>query len=368
MISSMFLCFCLLDSTHKAIKNHKWALSPLFIALYSLILLTGCDRSSVNDHFETYNIRLAYVLDTEPAQLDDIEMVSLPSPRDLQLPIEDLRINLLDAYEMRKCGLFNLIAERNSILGKVQDKTRQLRYELLLIHGMQFCLDTLPSSSELRTLLITYQHIKKQQLPLQLWNMITTDKEWRQQLVVFHKSPDINQLHGFNETISAFRYLNFLQHQIHDSIAVTPKQADRLLFHQKQIHTFHYFGQLIYSLKQTTQRLHNITRMLERQESSIICSKNRNQQKAEVLGNVFYKYFVTDLQPYMSKLDSQYRQIQPILQTLLIPPTQLSIEFHHYYHAYINGTLHHDFKEATLKHVNFWRRTFKRCDISVGTH
>nr|WP_256384204.1 DUF3080 family protein [Photobacterium toruni] len=60
-------------------------------------------------------------------------MPRYPRTHALKQPIADITIGLLNAYELRQCGLFQLIAERNSVLGKVQDKTRRLRYELLFL-------------------------------------------------------------------------------------------------------------------------------------------------------------------------------------------------------------------------------------------
>ncbi|MGF1688969.1 DUF3080 domain-containing protein [Photobacterium japonica] len=339
----------------------------LMLCGLAITLLAGCDRHSADAQFDTYQARLANVLDVSAQSPDNIETVPFPDTRDLMLPVEDIRINLLDAYELRQCGLFNLIAERNSILGKVQDKTRQLRYELLFLHGLQHCLTVLPDDTDLYATLLDYQTKKQQQFPISLWNMLTTGKEWRQQFTLHYQAFTPQQLYGFNASLAAFSYAQHLATHIAAHNSISEKQANRVLFHQEQLHPYHYFGQLAYSIEHATLWLNTITTLLTNHEAAILCGENRNQQKATYLSNVFYKHFVSTLQPYLAELDSQYQQIQPFLLILLRPPRTIDApSLSRYYQYYIAGEQHQAFRDATLAHVDFWKRTFKRCNIRVG--
>ncbi|RXJ71671.1 hypothetical protein CS022_20225 [Veronia nyctiphanis] len=95
------------------------------------VLLLGCrPGNETTDLFETYQQRLANVVDADTSPLPESDKVQLPRKRELIQPIEDVTFGLLDAYDLRKCGLFQLIAERNSVLGKIQDPFRQLDYEV----------------------------------------------------------------------------------------------------------------------------------------------------------------------------------------------------------------------------------------------
>lgn len=379
---------------NKALQTPVW-LRHLSKWLCLAVFLAGCDRQSADAQFETYQDRLANVLDISPQAPDDFSFPPFPPTRDLTLPVEDIRINLLDAYELRKCGLFNLIAERNSILGKVQDKTRQLRYELLFLNGLQHCLTVLPKDAELYNTLKDYQEQKQRLLPIYLWNMLTTGEEWRQQLTLHHRAFAPQKLYGFYEALNAYTYTQHLAERIKvtpataqsptqtitqttsssapattaaATQAVSTAQIDRLLSYQEKLHPYHYAGQLFYSIEHATHWLNTITSMLTEQEKTIPCGENRNQQKATYLNNVFHKHFVTTLQPYLAQLDSQYQQIQPYLQSLLQPPRPLdSPAFTQYYQYYLAGTQHQAFRDATLSHVAFWQRTFKRCKIRVGS-
>lgn len=341
------------------------------ISAISLLLLClslfGCERNTAENSLQTYNERLANVLDVSPSQEPETDIPAFPDTRELLQPNDDIRIGLLDAYELRKCGLFNLIAERNSILGKVRDRTRQFHYELLLMDGLEHCIDTLPLGSALLPELRQSHQLKRRQLPIYLWNMFTTGEEWQRQLNIHYKTFPLDSFPGFVENLEALHYLKSIHQTIQAGETVTPKQADRLLFHQKQIHTFRYFGQLFYSIARTRDWLAATVKLLESSESRIICGANRNQQTAEYLKNVFFRFFITDIQPYLAELDSQYRQIQPSLLVLLQPPTKLTESFSAYYQNFITGALYNSFKQVTMDHVDFWQRTFDRCSFRLGT-
>ncbi|MGF1761260.1 DUF3080 domain-containing protein [Photobacterium sagamiensis] len=334
--------------------------------LLAISLLVGCERNSTENSLHTYHNRLANVLDVVPAAAPDTKLAPLPDIRELQLPIEDIRIGLLDAYELRKCELFHLIAERNSVLGKVQDKTHQLRYELLLVNGLSRCISMQEEDSELQAELKQLHQKKQQQLPRYFWNMLVTGDEWRKQFTLLSVPFSLGQFPGFVENQEAMRHLAGLVGSISQQQPIPAKSAEALLFHQQQIHIFRYFGQLFYSLARTRDWLITTTEMLEAHEQLIICGPNRNQQKAEYLSNVFYRFFVSDIQPYLSELDSQYRQLQPDLQKVftIIPSGMTS--FIPYQKQHIDGAIYQSFRQATLSHVKFWQRTFDRCKIKVG--
>jgi hypothetical protein len=333
---------------------------------FSIALLTGCERNSTEMAFKRYNDRLASVLDVDTKPPPTTSMIRLPDVRDLTRPTPDVRISLLNAYELRKCDLFHLIAERNSILGKVQDKTHQLQYELLLINGLNRCIAILNNQSTLHDELVLLEAQKQQQLPQHLWNMLVTGKEWRQQFSPVSATFELNHFPGFVESQEAFRNIAGITTNILTKIPTSKQSIDALLYHQEQIHLFRYYGQLFYSMTRARDWLLATTALLEAQENTISCGPNRNQLKATYLRNVFFKFFAESIQPYLAELDSQYQQLQPDLITafsIISPPLDV---FTPYHRTYIEGQLHASFRAATLKHVKFWQRTFKRCGIKLG--
>ena len=101
----------------------------LLLAIIGLFSVIGCKKNTTDTLLNTYQQRLTNILDVEADTIPPLDIPSYPRTHVLKQPIADITIGLLNAYELRQCGLFQLIAERNSILGKVQDKTRRLDYE-----------------------------------------------------------------------------------------------------------------------------------------------------------------------------------------------------------------------------------------------
>jgi hypothetical protein len=343
--------------------------TPLYQVLglfFSIILLTGCEKNSTEKAFQLYHDRLERVLDVDTTPPPSTSMIPFPDVRKLTLPNPDIRISLLDAYELRKCDLFHLIAERNSILRKVQDKTHQLQYELLLMNGLKRCIAILDANSALHAELVLLETQKQQQLPHHLWNMLVSGKEWRQQFSPVSATFELNHFPGFVENQEAFRHIAGITTNILTRSPTSKQSINALLYHQEQIYLFRYYGQLFYSMTRARDWLLATTALLEAQENTISCGQNRNQQKATYLRNVFFKFFAESLQPYLAELDSQYQQLQPDLITafsVISPPLDTITPYHR---TYIEGQLHGSFRDATLKHVKFWQRTFKRCGIKLG--
>ncbi|MGR5368128.1 DUF3080 family protein [Photobacterium damselae] len=345
----------------------------LFLCL--IFTLSSCRIFTESTPFSTYAQRLANVLDTsfdEQTVNTHLDIIPYPDNRDIYQTIPDIRIGLLDAYELRQCGLFHLIAERNSVLGKVQDKTRQLRYEILFLQGLRTCLATLDTKTVLYQQLVSIEQQKQQQIPQYLWNMLFTGEEWRKQFVINYQWINSKQQNGFHSFLDAVRLVNYLSQSTEQQAIIPSNQLDLLLQSQAKLYKNPYFGRLLYSIAQSTAWLNTITHMLKDHQESVYCGPGRNNQKAQYLNNVFYKYYSQDIQSYLATLSSQYQQLQPLLLELyqhslrhgITPSPQMS-RYSQYYFA---NHLYRNFKQATLEHVEYWKTLFKRCNFPVGNN
>ncbi|MGT0149078.1 DUF3080 family protein [Vibrio metschnikovii] len=95
-----------------------------------MILLTGCDTSnqSLESDFSTYLTRIANVQQAERLANSKGYRKLYRTNRHIELTITPLTLSLPISYELRKCQLFQLIAQRNSSLGRVQDEFRGFDY------------------------------------------------------------------------------------------------------------------------------------------------------------------------------------------------------------------------------------------------
>ena len=79
--------------------------------------LAGC-TPTIEDQFATYQTRVAHVLSLPSTPSPVITLVPFPAQRELQRPLPDLRIGLLDILPLNQCGLGTLVAERNGPVGR----------------------------------------------------------------------------------------------------------------------------------------------------------------------------------------------------------------------------------------------------------
>ncbi len=334
---------------------------------FVLFCLTACQDNSTETTLHTYHQRLSNVLNVAISPLNDSTFIHLPESRDLQWPIEETRLSLINAYELRTCGLFQLIADRNSILGKLKDKTRQLKYEILLINGLKHCAEHPDIPEKLQRQLKRIQQQKQQQLTLHLHNMLLTDTEWRKQFAIHPKPFENHNMVGFTENHQAILLAAKISQALSNAQELPNQLAEKLTIHQAEIYPYRYFGRLFYSMVRVTDALNQITQQLTEHQNGIYCGKQHNQQQAEYLTNVFYRYFIDELQPYLIKLDRQYQTIQPDLSAVFFPLKKQPI-FTAYYRFYIGGDVHEAYRQAIYQHQQFWRGLFKRCDLQVGQY
>ncbi|MGR5471306.1 DUF3080 family protein, partial [Vibrio astriarenae] len=69
--------------------------------------------------FQKYHQRLATVLEVSASTIEESAAVTIPDKRVLFHDLPRVSLGLLESYQLRRCGLFNLIAQKNSPLGKV---------------------------------------------------------------------------------------------------------------------------------------------------------------------------------------------------------------------------------------------------------
>ncbi|MEZ8083954.1 DUF3080 family protein [Enterovibrio norvegicus] len=334
------------------------AIRHLFYAVL-LVSLTGCfgDDPAIAQ-FETYQQRLANVVETDPLPLSESISISLPRKRDLLLPLEDIRMGLLDAYELRECGLFQLIADRNSILGKVQDAFRHLDYEIKLLNTVAYCLSSIENDPLIEQL-TALQKQKSQQLTTVYWNTFVSSDAWRKQLIPAGNAliPPEKPFPHSDALLAIERYANLIEQKAHEVDALSL---------QEPIEKQHYLGAVFLSLDESTRWLNTITQQLERDDHLIVCGENRDPTRLNYLRNVFDTFFIGAVQPYVSTLNGLYLDVQPSLHQLNETITIAPSHFHSYQHAYLRGDRYDEFQRAVKHHVQYWQSLFSRCQITVG--
>ncbi|NPD10375.1 DUF3080 domain-containing protein [Vibrio ostreicida] len=306
----------------------------------------------MESNFDTYLSRVANVQDTSALSPPDMIGILLPSKRDLFITIPTVSIGLLESYELRKCHLFHLVAEKNSILGKVQDAFRNFDYQIELSLGLEKCLLNPELSQSLKTELTAIEEQKFLHLPSHFSNMVFTSDAMRQQLEGFEwittsEGPSRSAIFlaiqeidaGFKASLGS---IESLEH----------RQLNR---YQETLHKNPMLGKLSYSMLNATNWLNVITQQLENHDTAIICGQGRDTTKFRYLRNVFNEYYIGRIQPYLAQVDSMFLDLEPYLAFT---------DSTHPNYQYPIKPLHQAFRSETLAHVQYWQRLFKRCGVS----
>ena len=312
------------------------------------LLLGGCwDKQG--DLFDEYHSRVARVQD-ESQISEEWEFEALPRKRELNINIEPISMGLLDSYQLRECGLFNLIAERNSVLGKVADQFRNFDYQVAFLNGLSECLNHQGISFDVHQQLIKIAQKKRDQLAQHRWNLLYASDAMQSQL---RGSQWLSEDVGLKvqRVSDALGYLDQSFNTRLTLGSVTEVQETL----EKQV----VLGDLHYSLSAATFELNQITRQLKTYDHKIICGKQRDTTKFRHLNNVFEQQFIGLVQPYMAQLDGYYQQLTPHLSLFEAQP-----QLHSY--TFPLAETHQAFRVSIREHVDYWKALFERCGRKVG--
>lgn len=331
----------------------KGAKSAVVFAVCALLL--GCDNaSSVESKFENYLERLANV-----QQKDTVKVVfptpEYPRKRELFQQPSRQTVGLVDALQLSKCHLMELVAERNTVLGKVQDQFRSLEYEVALLSGLKSCLATNELGVELNEDLQRIYSIKWQELPLHISNTLySSDSLYANAFSTNWYTKETNQ--GLYSLKKVLQQLSSLH--AHYDEGQLPQDFDILSF-QEEIEKYDQLGRISHSLQSATLYLRASTQQLKQHDSIVFCGKNRDTTKYRRLKNVFQKYYIGEIQPYLADLNSAYHTLSPHIEILY--SVKLDNQYHHPVQSAYN-----EYKQVTINHAQYWMSLFKRCGDQVG--
>ena len=317
-----------------------------------LVTTSGCEpkQASIDSSLNTYLERIANVQQVDPHSLPHIRAQQLADKRQLLIPIDPISLGLLDSYQLRYCGLFDLIAERNSILGKVQDDFRNLDYQASLYKGLARCVVEPKIDLALRQRLTSIRTQKKTELTAHWNNLLFTSEAMRAQLAS-HRWYWSKQDYG---TIKqALVVLNHWHKYVQDPD--TEQAPDPITPYQQTFETMPLLGDLYFSMTNLTDWLTILTNQLQSHDNLMLCGQHRDPTKVARLQNVFRKFYIGEIQPYLAQVDGAYMNIAGVLSPFDQPNSPFPIK-----------KVHQAFRQATLDHVAYWQDLFKRCGIKVG--
>ncbi|MGB5326352.1 MAG: DUF3080 family protein [Pseudomonadales bacterium] len=155
------------------------------VLLPGLLLLVACQPNMLESGWRDYLSRIATALHTDLPVVEAPAAVAMPRVRELQLANNTTQrssIGILEFLALDDCKLKQVIAARNSPLGKLAPGSQQLVYELRFLQHAPACIDVLQreARNELAAALAIEFEQKQAKLPVYLWRATLGGPEFRE--------------------------------------------------------------------------------------------------------------------------------------------------------------------------------------------
>lgn len=343
------------------------------IALLPLLVLVGCGSGqSPDDMFAVLLERLANVTEIEVE--NDREIIPVPAyprPRELTLPVDDVRVGFGTFLGLGRCHLVGEISARNSSLGKVQSVTARLLYELRFYRQLQGCIEDVRKSSKGdEEFLAQAQAIatrKRVNLPAVFWNATFASPEFRTLMNVAAEPLARDAEPATADITGALGFITQIGLTLESGTDTVDSESLESRYFVLQ--SGKLIGPLLQGMAVSRDYLQRGTRLLETvANQNRLCPMSRKTRRGEYLFNVFQKYYIGEAQPYLSLLHTRARPIFEGLSDLFksqkvpVPPA-----FQAFYDATLNpdiGTsLWVGFNDDIARHTRAWQRVLGQCDL-----
>ena len=362
------------------------------VAMFALL---GCfGGSTVKQSIDDYAARLSRVLDTPlPDSFNDKITTPLPKLADsatLKHAIEGVNINLREFYALQDCELGTVVAERNTSLGKSQLPSQRLVYESKLLNVLKSCEAALTKENEsnqrnaaLAATIASWREQKTQDYSKTWANLVQGSQELRLALNTPERLFSVENNKDALSSVNALYYISSLSNKglllsdmyssntassDTETEATNENNSERIIESSeleqqlKIIRSARLPATLWHTQQTLTQNLSLLTNLLETQLDAVSCPEGRASDKAKILRNVFYLFFIEEIQPVGSLVNQYHYKLAPLWEDWLAQPS-----LHEEFKRYIRQQSQDGFNQysSVMKaHVNLWQGFLGRCNLS----
>ena len=352
------------------------------VAMFALL---GCfGGSTVKQSIDDYAARLSRVLDTPlPDSFNDKITTPLPKLADsatLKHAIEGVNINLREFYALQDCELGTVVAERNTSLGKSQLPSQRLVYESKLLNVLNSCEAALTKENEsnqrnatLAATIASWREQKTQDYSKTWANLVQGSQELRLALNTPERLFSVENNKDALSSVNALYYINSLSNKelllsdteteaTNENNSESIIESSELEQQLKIIRSARLPATLWHTQQTLTQNLSLLTNMLETELDAVSCPEGRASDKAKILRNVFYLFFIEEIQPVGSLVNQYHYKLAPLWEDWLAQPS-LHEEFKRYIRQQSQDGFN-QYSSAMKAHVNLWQGFLGRCNLS----
>ena len=341
-----------------------------FLLPLLLFILSGCQPGNpMDDLLDDYLKRISRVTGIDSVPHKNTINPTLPPLKERIYDIPDIRMKALAALNLLECPrLSEVVAYRNSSLGRQMLPSQRLHYEKELLNELAGCIQYLQETepdSKILPELRSITHRKQAQLPAVRWNALFGHVELANQLILLPESlPDKHS--GQTGTINALLYLN---RYLPDQTLAAPYTKAELEQHLQQLTASHYSGQLLRSAIRLTDTLNAVAYLLEtRLKQRPLCPKGHLMPAAERLQNVFRLIYTSQIQAWLSRIHqegSAWRSaMKQLLQQLPSPPSEPMDDYLQQITSNQSPVgIWYQLDQSVKHHTSAWQAVLSECNL-----
>ncbi len=345
------------------------------LLVLTAVILNGCsagEQAALDDYLE----RLGRALQAEPHALSPEArppvLADLPGRRQLSVTEPQLSINLLDFLSLSSCELGRVLGANNSSLGKLAAPSQRLHLQRDLMLSAPECIDVLGENDpELAEKLRRLLQQKYDARMTYWWNSWFSSEEW--QAFLSQSEGLIPMVEGSAEDqatlLAATQALGYLVQQGQQWQSGNWQYDSGVMeSHQQQMLATAAIGRWRLTNRALREVSLKADRLLEqRLGDRPLCPAGRRTPQAEILQNVFHKYYAGVLQPYLSKTDRFGVGMLAYLKSVsLLAPSGVN----DVWQQEVIGTLEAErtgMLKAHRHHVTKWQDILAQCAMMPGS-
>lgn len=331
----------------------------------------SCGLPSTQEVVSDYSQRVHKVASRHNHRPYQSSLAPYPRRRDIKLPDTVGNISFVEFLSLDQCGLQRLIADRNSVLGKQMLNSQRLLYEHKLSLTLETCINEQRNAKGIDKhfikKLIKIKEAKATDLDIAYWNGTFASKEIHNHFSFSSGPLDINQHLNSQSQLSALRYLNDLSSTLGKFDSIISEEMEG---HYQALSERHYGGELLQAMDLLAFHLYATANAVnETAHANDFCSDGKTREKAQILKNIFEKFYVGKIQPYLSRVHKESSIWLTIIEKMLGQHHTQSEILLNYYKKQLdpkqNTSAIARLTSANTDHINAWKKLFEKCNISI---
>ena len=282
-------------------------------AAIALIAVAACApiENSLQIQVRDYNERLMRVLDESVAQpAMSSSLPRLPRVRDLVMTLETGSVNPIEYLQLGDCELQNLIAKRNSSLGKLALPSQRLVYELNFLRLSGDCQAQL-NDQELSAYLQEVTEKKRELLPSLIWQATLGSKEFRE-LWKYRKLSELPALDPQVE-LTLSRLNNYIDAWLAGDYRVDSARLEAQLSIIRWGNAGEHLSQWMIFSDELAMGTAILNSRLAKQP---LCFKDMKTKVADRFHTLVRQFLIGSIQPQVARLNRDHYSLFPLLRSL----------------------------------------------------